>query len=131
MVVYFCVTVLTPACVCLCVCVCVCVCVCMCVCVCVFVCVCLCMCVYIYVCVLVCACVCMCVCVCVCVCLCVCVCVCCPVGVRGWLVISFKSLSLLPAGGTSRRIKIGTLMQVKSYLLLMLQFTCNSLYHCC
>ena len=47
-----------------------------------------------------------------------CVCVCCPVGVRGWLVISFKSLSLLPAGGAFGRMKTGTLscLQVKSYL---------------
>ena len=35
----------------------------------------------------------------------VCVCVCVCVGVRGWLVISFKSLSLLPAGGAFGRMK--------------------------
>ena len=42
----------------------------------------------------------------------------CPVGVRGWLVITFKSLSLLSAGGAFRRMKPGTLngLQVKSYL---------------
>ena len=69
----------------------------------------------------------MCVCVCVCVracgcgfisvCMCVCVCVCVS-GVSGWLVISFKSLSLLPAGGAFGRMKTGTLssLQVKSYL---------------
>ena len=52
----------------------------------------------------------------VCVCVCVRVCVC-PVGVRGWLVILFKSLSLLPAGGAFGRMKTGTLscLQVKSY----------------
>ena len=62
-------------------------------------------------------CVCECVCVCVCVCVYVCVCVS-PVGVRGWLVISFKSLSLLPAGGAFGRMKTETLScsQVKSYL---------------
>ena len=49
---------------------------------------------------------------------CVCVCVCERVDVRGWLVISFKSLSLLPAGGAFGRMKTGTLscLQVKSYL---------------
>ena len=52
---------------------------------------------------------------------CVCMCVCIyirPVGVRGWLVIPFKSLSLLPAGGAFGRMKTGTLsyLQVKSYL---------------
>ena len=47
----------------------------------------------------------------------VCVCVCVS-GVSGWLVISFKSLSLLPAGGAFGRMKTGTLssLQVKSYL---------------
>ena len=52
------------------------------------------------------------------VCVCVCVCTCCPVGVRGWLIISFKSLSLLPAGSAFGRMKTGTLssLQVKSYL---------------
>ena len=57
----------------------------------------------------------------VCVCVCVCVCACvhvCPVGVRGWLVISFKGLCLLPGGGAFIRMKTGTLscLQVKSYL---------------
>ena len=50
-------------------------------------------------------------------CMCVCVCVSswCK---RGWLVISFKSLSLLPAGGAFGRMNTGTLscLQVKSYL---------------
>ena len=56
-------------------------------------------------------------CLCVCVCACVCVCMC-PAGVRGWLVISFKSLSLLPAGGAFGRMKTGTLssLPVKAYL---------------
>ena len=47
-----------------------------------------------------------------------CVCVCVVVVVRGWLVISFKSLSLVPAGGSFGRMKTGTLscLQVKSYL---------------
>ena len=54
-----------------------------------------CVCVCMHVCICVCVFVCLCVCVCVCVCVCACVCV---FGVRGWLVISFKSLSLLPAG---------------------------------
>ena len=49
---------------------------------------------------------------------CVCVCVCVCAGVRGWLVISFKSLSLLPTGGAFVRMKTGTLssLQVRSYL---------------
>ena len=34
------------------------------------------------------------------------VCVC-PIGVRGWLVISFKSLSLLPVGGAFGKMKLG------------------------
>ena len=75
----------------------------------------------------------MCVCVCVCVCACARVCVCARACVRacvhacvcvlsswceGWLVISFKSLSLLPAVGAFGRMKTGTFscLQVKSYL---------------
>ena len=51
--------------------------------------------------------------------MCVRVCVCVrPVCVRGWLVLSFKSLSLLPAGGAFRGMKTVTFrsLQVKSYL---------------
>ena len=42
----------------------------------------------------------------------VCVCVCvCPVGLSGWLVVSYESLSLLPAGGAFKGMKAVTLMQ--------------------
>ena len=60
----------------------------------------------------------MCVCVCVCVCVCACVRVCCPASVRGWLEISLKSLSLLPASDVFEKMITGTLscLQVKSYL---------------
>ena len=82
--------------VCVCACAHVCLCACVCVCMCECVCVCVCVCVH----------VCVCVCVCVCgwvggwVCMCVCMYVCvCPVGMNGWLVVSYESLSLLPAGG--------------------------------
>ena len=44
------------------------------------------------------------------VCVCVCVCVC-PVGLSGWLVVSYESLSLLPAGGAFKGMKAVTLMQ--------------------
>ena len=74
------------------------------------------MCIHVHRCVHVCVCVCVCMCMYVCVCVYVYICVCvCPVGVRGWLVISFKSLSLLPAGGAFGRIKTGTVscLQVK------------------
>ena len=52
-----------------------------------------------------------------CVCVCVCVCVC-PVGVSGWLVVSYEILSLLPAGGAFKGMKGVTLssLQIKSYL---------------
>ena len=42
------------------------------------------------------------------------VCVC----VSGWLVVSYESLSLLPAGGASKGMKAVTLssLQVKSFL---------------
>ena len=85
---------------------------------CVRVCVCMRVCVSACVCMHVCVCVCVYVCVYACVCVCVCVCVYHPVGVRGWLVITFKSLSLLPAGSAFRRMKNETLsfLQVKSYL---------------
>ena len=56
---------------------------------------------------------------CVCVCVCVCVRACCLVGARGWLVISFKNLTLLSAaGGAFRKMKTVTLncLQMKSYL---------------
>ena len=41
-----------------------------------------------------------------------------PVGVSGWLVVSYESLSLLPAGSVFEGMKAVTLssLQVKSYL---------------
>ena len=86
--------------------------------------VCVCVCLHICVCVCVwCVCsVCVCVCVCVCVYVCVyavsvCVCVL-PVGVSGLLVVSYVSLSLLPAGGVFKGRSAVTLssLQVKAYL---------------
>ena len=55
--------------------------------------------------------------VCVCVCVYMCVCVC-PVGMSVWLVVSYESSSLLPAGGDFKEMKAVTLssLQVKSYL---------------
>ena len=56
-------------------------------------------------------------CVYVCVYVCVCVCVC-PVGLSGWLVVSYESVSLLSAGGAFKGMKSVTLssLEVKSFL---------------